>query len=75
MGAAAFELATRNALTPTGGEGQYTQWVHCELIVGPETIHPAHTQRVNSEHIQKVPTHLPSPNPGGKLWALLKSTH
>ena len=59
----------------TGGEGQYTQWVHCELIVGPETIHPAHTQWVNSGHIQKVPTHLPSPNPGGKLWALLKSTH
>ena len=59
----------------TGGKGQYTQWVHCELIVGPETIHPAHTQRVNSGHIQKVPTHLPSPNPAGKLWALLKSTH
>ena len=50
----------------TGGEGQYTQWVHCELIVGSETICPAHTQRVNSGHIQKVPTHLPSPNPGGK---------
>ena len=50
----------------TGGEGQYTQWVHCELIVGSETIHPAHTQGVNSGHIQKVPTHLPSPNPAGK---------
>ena len=50
----------------TGGEGQYTQWIHCELIVGSETIHLAHAQRVNSGHIQKVPTHLPSPNPGGK---------
>ena len=50
----------------TGGKGQYTQWVHCELIVGSETIRPAHTQRVNGEHIQKVPTHSPSPNPAGK---------
>ena len=50
----------------TGGKGQYTQWVHCELIVGSETICLAHTQRVNSGHIQKVPTHLPSPNPAGK---------
>ena len=51
---------------PTGGKGQYTQWVHCELIVGSETIRPAHTQRVNSGYIEKVPTHLPSPNPAGK---------
>ena len=50
----------------TGGKGQYTQWVHCELIVGPETIRPAHTQQVNGGHFQKVPTHLPSPNPAGK---------
>ena len=35
----------------TGGEGQYTQWVHCELIVGSETIRLVHTQRVNSGHI------------------------
>ena len=35
----------------TGGKGQYTQWVHCELIVGSETIYPAHTQRVNGGHI------------------------
>ena len=52
--------------TLTGGKGQYTQWVHCELIVGSETICLAHTQQVNGGHIQKVPTHLPSPNPGGK---------
>ena len=50
----------------TGGKGQYTQWVHCELIVGSETICLAHTQRVNGGHFQKVPTHLPSPNPAGK---------
>ena len=35
----------------TGGKGQYTQWVHCELIVGSETIRPVHTQQVNSGHI------------------------
>ena len=50
----------------TGGEGQYTQWVHCELIMGSETICPAHTQQVNGGHLQKVPTHLPSLNPVGR---------
>ena len=50
----------------TGGKGQYTQWVHCELIVGSETICPAHIQWINSGHFQKVPTHLSSPNPAGK---------
>jgi len=50
----------------TGGEGQYTQWVHCELIVGSETIRLAHIQWVNGGHFQKVPTHSPSPNPAGK---------
>ena len=50
----------------TGGKGQYTQWVHCELIVGSETIFPAHTQQANGEHFQKVPTYLSSPNPAGK---------
>ena len=40
----------------TGGEGQYTQWVHCELIVGFETIHPANTQQVSGGRFQKVPT-------------------
>ena len=50
----------------TGGKGQYTQWVHCEFIVGSETIRLAHTQRVNGGDFQKVPTHLPSPNPAGK---------
>ena len=34
----------------TGGEGQYTQWVHCELIVGSETICPAYTQQVSGGH-------------------------
>ena len=40
----------------TGGKGQYTQWVHCELIVGSETICLAHAQWVNSGHFQKVPS-------------------
>ena len=74
MRAGESEIKNRGE-TITGGEGQYTQWVYCELIVGSETIHPAHIQRVNSGHFQKVPTHLPSPNPAGKKWALLKSTH
>jgi len=39
----------------TGGEGQYTQWVHCELIVGSETIRLAHTQRVHGGHCQEFP--------------------
>ena len=59
----------------TGGKGQYTQWVHCESIVGSETICLAHTQQVSGEHFYKVPTNSPSPNPGGKWWAHLKSTH
>ena len=44
-------------------KGQYTQWVHCELIVGSETTRPAHTQQVKSGHFQKVPTNLPSKIP------------
>jgi len=51
------------ALVPsidTGGEGQYNQWVHCEFIVGSETIRPAHTQQVSGGHFQKVPSTKPS---------------
>ena len=59
----------------TGGKGQYTQWVHCEFIVGSETICLAHTQWVSGECFHEVPTNSPSPNPGGKWWAHLKSTH
>ena len=36
-------VAPDSIQTLTGGKGQYTQWVHCELIVGSETICPAHT--------------------------------
>jgi len=43
--------------------------------VGSETICPAYTQGVNIGHFQKVPTNSPSPNPVGKKWVLLKSTH
>ena len=56
----------------TGGKGQYTQWVHCELIVGSETIHLAHTQQVNSGHIQKVPTNLPSKIPSRYILVIFK---
>ena len=56
----------------TGGEGQYTQWVHCELIVGSETICPAHIQRVNSGHIWKVPTNLPSEIPSRYILVIFK---
>ena len=56
-----------NGTTNTGGEGQFTQQVHCEFVVGFETIRPAHTQQVSREHFQKVPTNSPSPNPAGHL--------
>ena len=39
------------ALLPkyTGGKGESTQWVHCELFVSPETICPVVTQQVRGE--------------------------
>jgi len=49
----------------TGGKRQFTQWVHCEFVVGFETIRLGHTQQVSSEHFQKVPTNSPNPNPAG----------
>ena len=33
----------------TGGEGEFTQWVHCEFFVSPETICPVVTQQVRGE--------------------------
>jgi hypothetical protein len=30
----------------TGGKGEFTQWVHCEFFVSPETICPVVTQQV-----------------------------
>ena len=42
-------FSSANSMSPailsiiTGDEGQYTQWVHCDLIVGSETICLAHT--------------------------------
>ena len=53
-------LQTAIMASHTGGERQYTQWVHCEFIVGAETICLAHTQRVNGGHFQKVPSTKPS---------------
>ena len=33
----------------TGGEGLFTQWVHCEFIVSFEAIRPVVTQQVCGE--------------------------
>jgi hypothetical protein len=33
----------------TGGKGEFTQWVHCEFFVSPETIRPVVTQQVRGE--------------------------
>ena len=35
---------------PTGGKGSFTQWVHSELIVGPETICPPNIHWVQGEY-------------------------
>ena len=33
----------------TGGEGSFTQWVHCEFVVSFEAIRPVITQQVYGE--------------------------
>jgi hypothetical protein len=33
----------------TGSKGEFTQWVHCEFFVSPETIRPVVTQQVRGE--------------------------
>jgi hypothetical protein len=33
-------------LVSTGGKGKFTQWVHCEFFVNPETIRLVVTQQV-----------------------------
>ena len=33
----------------TGGEGSFTQWVHCEYVVSFEAIRPVITQQVCGE--------------------------
>ena len=33
----------------TGGEGSFTQWVHCEFVVSFEAIRPVVTQQVCGE--------------------------
>ena len=38
-------------LAHTGGKGAFTQWAHCEFIVGFETIRPDRkSTRLNSSH-------------------------
>ena len=51
----------------TGGEGSFTQGVHCEYIGGSETIGPDITQQAHGRHFFKIPTNLPSKNPPGKV--------
>ena len=47
-------IRTLTILDNTGGEGQYTQWVHCEFVVGSETICLAHTQQVNGHQQNRM---------------------
>ena len=51
----------------TGGEGSFTQQVHCEYIGGSETIRPDFTQQAHARYFLKVPINLPSKNPPGKM--------
>jgi len=53
-------------LVLTGGKGSLTWQVHCEFIVGSETIHPHFTQWVHAGFFSKVPSNLPPKNPPGK---------
>ena len=59
----------------TGGEGAYTQWVHCGYIVGSGTVHSPQTQWVSGGFFWKVPTDVIWINPVGSFWVHLKSTH
>ena len=59
----------------TGGKGSLTWKVHCEFMVGSETIHPHFTQWVHAEFFLKVPTNLPPKNPPGKGWVLYERAH
>ena len=43
----------------TGGEGSFTQWVHCEFVVSFEAIHPVVTQQVCGEFFEKYPPKYP----------------
>ena len=50
----------RAECSDTGGEGSFTQWVHCEFIVSFEAIRLVITQQVCGEFFQKVPTKVPT---------------
>ena len=43
----------------TGGEGLFTQWVHCEFVVSFEAICPVITQWVCGEFFKKYPPKYP----------------
>jgi hypothetical protein len=39
-------VGTHHTRLLTGGKGEFTQWVHCEFLVSPETIRLVVTQQV-----------------------------
>jgi hypothetical protein len=45
-GTTAISFASNGVTACTGGKGEFTQWVHCEFFVSPETIHLVVTQQV-----------------------------
>ena len=62
-----YAIRNSDVLHHTGGKGSLTQGVHCEFMVGSETIRPHFTQRVHGGYFQKAPTNSPSKNPPGKV--------
>jgi len=50
----------------TGGKGSLTWQVHCEFMVGSETICSHFTQWIHAGFFSKVPSNLPPKNPPGK---------
>ena len=61
-----LRVAWQAAMDDTGGKGSLTRQVHCEFMVGSETIRPHFTQWVHAGFFLKVPTNLPPKNPPGK---------
>ena len=43
------QICYHRILPLTGGEGSFTQWVHCEFVVSLEAIRPVITQQVCGE--------------------------
>jgi hypothetical protein len=45
-GESGLEMTEMVQVQFTGGKGEFTQWVHCEFFVSPETIRLVVTQQV-----------------------------